>query len=244
MGRHWAIEKSARNAPDALIMPDVLIVAATRKNRDQFERSSYLGASLLRLAFDHRIKCSISYKNTDGLPSVFNRQITRKNRHKILVFTHDDVRMDDYWLSARLDEGLRSFDILGVAGNRRRIAGQPSWAFAPSGNWDKAGTLSGAVCHFEGAGELVSFYGDPRKKCRLLDGVLIAVKASTLIDCHLGFDEQFTFHFYDLDFCRSAEQCGLTLGTWPIAVSHGSGGSFGSPDWKRARRLYCKKWNE
>ena len=225
-------------------MPDVLIVAATRKSRPQFERSSFLGASLRRLAFDHRIESSISYKNTDGLSGVFNRQITKTNRRKILVFTHDDVRIDDYWFSRRLDEGLRSFDILGVAGNRRRIAGQPSWAFAPSGRWDKAENLSGAVAHVERSRELVSFYGNPGEKCRSLDGVLLVAKAAVLIDCGLRFDEQFDFHFYDLDFCRSAESCGLTLGTWPIALTHGSGGSFDSPDWRRGLKLYRRKWNE
>jgi GT2 family glycosyltransferase len=225
-------------------MRDILIVAATRKSRLQFERSSFLGASLRRLAFDDRIKSSISYKNTDGLSAVFNREITKMNRRKILVFTHDDVRIDDYWFSRRLDQGLRSFDVLGVAGNRRRIAGQASWAFTPSGKWDKAENLSGAVGHFEHRRELVSFYGDPGRNCKSLDGVLIVVKASTLINCGLSFDERFAFRFYDLDFCRSAEKYGLSLGTWPIAVTHGSGGSFGSPEWKRALKLYRMKWHE
>ena len=224
-------------------MSDILIVAATRRNRVHFARSSYLGRSLRRLAFDGRIGSSIASQNLRGLPSVFNRQIVAKNKRKILVFTHDDVRIDDYWLSTRLDEGLRAFDIIGVAGNRRRRANQVSWAFTARGRWDISANLSGAVCHSGSSGERVSFYGRPFHKCKLLDGVFIAAKAASLLDHELRFDDQFAFHFYDLDFCRSAEQRGLTLGTWPIAITHASGGAFGSPKWEEARKLFQRKWS-
>src|ERR1043166_8936084 len=124
-------------------MPDVLIVAATRKTKAQFERKSYLVASLRRMAFDDRITSSITYRSKQGLPNIFNRQIVSENRKKILVFTHDDVRIDDYWLSVRLGEGLRKFDILGVAGNRRCLRNQPAWAFTPDMKWDMPKNLSG-----------------------------------------------------------------------------------------------------
>src|ERR1043166_5932447 len=99
-------------------MPDILLIAATRLTKSQFERRSYLGLSLRRMTYDSRIESAITCQNRRGLPAVFNRQIVEENRSKILVFTHDDVRIDDYWLSTRLDEGLRQFDVIGVAGNR------------------------------------------------------------------------------------------------------------------------------
>jgi GT2 family glycosyltransferase len=150
--------------------------------------------------------------------------------------------VDDYWLSQRLDDGLRAFDVLGVAGNVRITPRQSSWAFTANGRWDKRRNLSGAVCHFDDSNEVVSFYGASNRKCRLLDGILLAAKASVLIDHDLRFDEQFAFHFYDLDFCRTAHGRGLTLGTWPIALTHASGGAFGSPGWERALKLYRRKW--
>ena len=39
---------------------------------------------------------SVGVVRFDGLCLTFNEQITRENRHRILVFTHDDVRIDDY----------------------------------------------------------------------------------------------------------------------------------------------------
>jgi GT2 family glycosyltransferase len=56
------------------------------------------------------------------------------------------------------------------------------------------------------------------------------------------FDEQFDFHFYDMDFCRTARRAGLSLGTWPISVTHQSSGSFGNPSWSTAHSQYWKKW--
>jgi GT2 family glycosyltransferase len=220
----------------------VLIIAATRLTDARFQRSAFLSSSLRRMAFDPRIESAIAYRNREGIPRVFNRHIIDKNRDKLLLFTHVDVRIDDYWLSRRLDEALSVFDVVGVAGNRRRIPHQSSWAFAREGEWDARTRLTGAVCHPDGSGETVSFYGAPAQQCKLLDGLLLAVRASALLEHGLRFDEQFAFHFYDLDFCRAAESCGLTLGTWPIAVTHGSGGIFGSPAWKKALTSYRRKW--
>lgn len=222
--------------------PDVLIVAATRKGKARFAQTTQLGLSLRRLTFDTRIASAITYENRAGLPTIFNRQIAERNRGRILVFTHDDLRIDDYWLCVRLEEGLKVFDVIGVAGNRRLEPNQPAWAFAAEDKWQQCHDLSGAVSHLGSAGEAVSWYGESRQRCQLLDGVLIAVRVAKLLDRSVRFDAQFPFHFYDLDFCRTAARRGLSLGTWPIAVTHASGGSFGAPAWRRALRRYRAKW--
>jgi hypothetical protein len=88
----------------------------------------------------------------------------------------------------------------------------------------------------------MSRYGPARQKVKLLDGLLLAVKNTTSITNQLMFDERFLFHFYDLDFCRQAELKNLSCGTWDIAVSHASGGHFGSQAWKMAYQYYLDKW--
>ena len=61
----------------------------------------------------------------------------------------------------------------------------------------------------------------------------------------LRFDPALGFHFYDLDFCRSAEAAGLRLGVWPLAITHQSSGqSVQSPAWERSCRLYLQKHGE
>ena len=75
-----------------------------------------------------------------------------------------------------------------------------------------------------------------------MDGLLLAARRDTLVARDVRFDERFLFHFYDLDFCRTARARGLKLGTWPLAVTHQSGGAFGSPGWKSAYQTYLAKW--
>jgi GT2 family glycosyltransferase len=145
--------------------------------------------------------------------------------------------------------GLQSFDIIGVAGNRRRVARQPAWLFGTPGpnnvfTKDRE-NHSGAVAHGKTAFGPVDYFGPTPAACELLDGVLLAAKRDALRSAGVGFDEQFDFHFYDMDFCRSAKAAGLSLGCWAIAITHGSvGPGLGKPDWRRNYRKYLKKWGE
>jgi len=50
------------------------------------------------------------------------------------------------------------------------------------------------------------------------------------------------FHFYDLYFCREVRESGLKLGTWPIAITHQSEGTFGREPLLEAFKIYIKKW--
>jgi hypothetical protein len=40
----------------------------------------------------------------------------------------------------------------------------------------------------------------------VLDGLLLAARSETLLSNQLTFDERFDFHFYNMDFCRQAEE--------------------------------------
>jgi len=111
--------------------------------------------------------------------------------------------------------------------------------------WDDWQNLSGVVAHGSQPGGELYFYGmPPGLACRLLDGAFLAVRCHTLLDSGIRFDERFTFHFYDMDFCRSAETAKLRIGTWPIAVTHDSEGKFGSPAWQAGYEAYLAKWIE
>jgi GT2 family glycosyltransferase len=223
------------------------IVAASPKSEHQFYAAAPLGISLRRLAADKRIAGRICFGNTgakkDGLPAIFNRQIAAAGREAIIVFTHDDVWLDDCFLADRLVEALKRFDVVGVAGNRRILPHQPAWAFVDEKfTWDEPKHLSGALAHGANAGGAISHFGPTPARCELLDGVFLAVKASVLAKHTLRFNERLRFHFYDMDFCREAKRRGLRLGTWPIAITHASGGAFGSAQWSKERRVYFKKW--
>jgi len=105
------------------------IVSATRLSEGDFWNRSALGLSLRRIAHDTRLVAYPAFANQRGLPEIFNARISAPGGHDLLVFIHDDVWIDDYHFADRIIEGLRTYDVIGVVGNRRRVQNQSSWAF-------------------------------------------------------------------------------------------------------------------
>ena len=218
------------------------IISATRSSQDEFWEKSALAQSLQRLA-DDRMLTRLSYSNQRGLPEIYNAGIEATSNNQILVFIHDDVWIEDYFFADRLIAGLAVFDVIGVAGNKRRLPGQPAWPFSDASfNWDDRANLSGAIGHGKEPFSPISNYGLVPAPCELLDGVFLAAKKRVLLDSGVRFDTRFDFHFYDLDFCRTARKHGLRLGTWPISLGHQGSGLFGTPAWTKQRELYFGKW--
>lgn len=104
------------------------IVCATRLDPGDFHARSLLGRSLERLRFDLRLVPRIEYSNTRGLPEVYNGRIddVAAPEGNLLVFVHDDVWIDDFLFGDRLLSAVASYDLIGVAGNRRRLPGRPA----------------------------------------------------------------------------------------------------------------------
>lgn len=214
-------------------------------SKDDFWNKSPLGLSLKRMAHDTRLTLSVAYENRRGLPDIFNERISASNHHEALVFIHDDVWIDDYFLADHVIEGLKSYDVIGLAGNRRRIQNQPTWLYINDEfTLDDETNLSGSVAHAAHPFGAIVFYGSVPAECELLDGVFLAAKKSTLIDNEILFDPIFDFHFYDMDFCRTARMKKLRLGTWPICITHQSAGAFESTSWQNKYLLYREKWEK
>ena len=224
------------------------LVTATRMSQDIFQHRTLLGQCLPRLGECQTLCLKLTYGNTRSLALAYNEAIDSAHSDDLLVFVHDDVRFDDWLLGQRLCEALKHFDVVGVAGNTRVQPRQVTWYLQPETGqndglfvWDH-GHLSGAICHGAPSGKL-SVYGPTPKAVRLLDGVFLAASAGSLQQSGVRFDPALRFHFYDLDFCLTAHQAGLRLGTWPIALTHASNGeSIHSKDWRDARQIYLDKW--
>jgi len=226
------------------VTPTVRLVSATKRSEDAFWTHTALGQSLrAHMPMDARLALSVACSNRRGLSELFNQAIA-EFPDDVLVFVHDDVWLDEPYFVDSVLAGLRQFDVIGVAGNRRCQSGQPAWPFVDMAfHWDDKAFLSGRVGHGQGPHGPVSQYGPTPAPCALLDGVFLAAKSSTLRARGVGFDAQFDFHFYDLDFCRSASAAGLRLGSWPLALTHQSGGAFGSQAWRERYAQYAAKWD-
>jgi hypothetical protein len=220
-------------------------VCATRQTQEQFVSTSALGRSLARFTGYGMVELRLFPANTVGLSALYNIAVREASQDPaVLIFVHDDVYLCDFFWPTHVLEGLAVFDILGVAGNRRRAPGQPSWYFIdPQFTRDAPENLSGIVGH---GGDFVnsplSIYGAPKQEVKLLDGLLLVARSQTLLANDLKFDERFAFHFYDLDFCREAEQRKLKMGTWSISVVHESPGAFATPAWHGGYQKYLEKW--
>ena len=227
----------------------LVLVSATRLSLEAFHRESLLGRCLPRLGTLASFGLKLAHGNCEPLAKMYNAAIEEAAPDDVLVFVHDDVHVDDWLLAQRLDEALKVFDVVGVAGSKRVVPGQLAWHQKPVAPgrqehaWDPE-NLSGAICHGETAGTgALSVYGPSPQAVRLLDGVFLAARAGRLQQAGVRFDPAMAFHFYDLDFCLSAARAGLKLGTWPIALTHRSGGdSIHSDAWHRTRPWFEKKW--
>lgn len=221
----------------------VVIESATQRTEADFWEHSALGRSLPHhLKHDARLSVNIAFENTCGLPEIYNRAIDQAEDDDGLVFIHDDVWIDETDAFADiLFEGLTHFDVIGVAGNRRRLPKQTAWDFLDSKlTRDNPEHLSGRIAHGKNAFGEVTYFGSMPASCELLDGVFLATQKNRLKA--VRFDPQFDFHFYDLDFCRTARKSSLKLGTWPIKLTHQSHGAYHSEHWRRKSQLYLKKW--
>ncbi|APW45007.1 hypothetical protein RS694_19445 [Rhodoferax saidenbachensis] len=221
-------------------------ISATRLNEHDFWKTSSLGKSILRWRDTPSVQFHIHYENKDGLPKLYNQHIRSTPAADLLIFLHDDVYLNDPDFLTQIRKALARYDVVGVAGNVRLLPRQPAWCFKEVKNngvvWD-SGYLSGAIAHGIISSYTVSKYGPVPMACQALDGVFLAARCINLKRSRVTFDENFKFHFYDIDFCRTAIKTGLTLGTWSLSLIHESSGSFGSSSWNDAYKLYLQKWD-
>jgi Glycosyltransferase like family len=222
----------------------IRIVCATRESAEDFPTKTALGRSLLLYRWPF-IEIRLFPNNSAGLPTLYN-SVLRESADKpaILIFIHDDIHLLDFFWPERVVGGLNKFDIIGLAGNKRRLPRQPGWMFIDEKfTRDSPENLSGVVSHGTGWPALgIDYYGTPGVEVKMMDGLMLAAHSETLLSQRIFFDESFDFHFYDLDFCRQAERRKLRMGTWPIQVMHESCGAYGSPDWRRGYEKYLAKW--
>jgi protein O-GlcNAc transferase len=217
------------------------LMAATRLDAETFARDTLLGRSLALPAHAGLERC-LCFDNSAPLAHTYNRGLAEAHADSVVVFCHDDLWLGDAPLEPALKEALTRFDLVGVAGNGRRVRHQQAWWLEPrTGSWDHP-HLVGQLRHGDPESSLLNTYGPTPAPAVLLDGVFLAGRAGVLRRAGLAFDPQLPFHFYDLDFCRAAERAGLRMGVWPLDLIHASGGAAYTPTWRASYALYRQKW--
>lgn len=236
-------------------MIKIRLVCATPATEHDFYQEKILGRSLsLYQELAHEFEIRLFPENRRGLSTVYNEAIAESaNESRLLVFVHDDIHFFDLFWPMRLREALARFHLVGLLGCKRHYKNQISWVHylrddGQVGN-PRRTDLSGTVAHYAretspiefdqlpieprkayvapfGEPMQLSYFGPPDQPVIFLDGMLLACYSDTLLKNNIRFDEQFEFHFYDMDFCRQFEQKKLTMGTCSLSLLHGSHGSY------------------
>src|ERR1039457_4932152 len=237
----------------------IRLICPTRELDENYDTHTALGRSLSLcpklLDLDHKVErrvFGLTTKRALGadiipLPRLFNIAIDdAKADPAILVFIHDDIEMRDFFWPYHLVDGLERFDLVGLAGNMRRVQNQAMWGGLDMMHPDK-GYHSGIVAHrYEKGIVRINCFGTPFRRVQFLDGLFLAAHSDTLHKHNIRFDEQFAFHFYDMDLCRQFELKNLRMGTIGISLVHdthvGSGVGYDDPQWAQTYEKYMKKW--
>lgn len=233
-------------------MKQVLLVTATKvKTLEEFKQRPI--APSLELLCDKRydeaqFDFEVVKDNSSGLPEVYNRFLTEKNKDKIVLFAHDDLEIHDLNLVEKLNES--PWDITGLAGSSQ-------FTFQDKNLWHicaPPGTHSGSVTHPLAVQEQTFVRVDPTKRlstlfgpwpqrCLVLDGLFLAVNVEKALEVGWFFDERHKFHHYDIASCLGANEKKLKMGTFPIfVVHHGLGNSFMTPEWEQSNEIFKKNW--
>ena len=120
----------------------IRLVCATRQpTAADFHNKTALGRSLASWYPNlPSVALQLFPANQEGLPFVYNKAIDRiTTPDEILVFLHDDLHLVDLFWANKLRQAVEHFNIIGLAGNRRRAKRQPSWVFVDERlTWDKS----------------------------------------------------------------------------------------------------------
>ena len=227
------------------------ITSCTQKNKNDFRLNSQLGKTLPLLHLNYHndtyLYTKIFYENTRGMSECYNEAIEDaiKSNKAYIIFTHDDVALNDILMFNKLIESFKTADIIGVAGSSDfSIRRHPvCWHNSPRESW------SGGCYHpnADKSDSINEIYYTPfgafGKTCAIIDGVFIAARVDRLKETGVRFDPQFKFDFYDTDFSISCYNAGLKIKTAPILLTHFShGAGLNKASYAETQEKFLKKY--
>jgi hypothetical protein len=223
---------------------DPFFVIASRLSEPEFFRQTNAGIFLSQFDIP-RENIFLYSENSRGLSTCYNEAMDelRLLEGGTVVFQHDDVALIDFFWMQRLEVALRQVDLVGLVGSVGGSLGQPSWLHSTCWSVAPGARLRGMLGHGHVSEPpwKLSVFGRSPARVDVVDGAWLALDLAKIPET-LRFDENFDFHFYDMDFCRAARSAGCSLGVVDIAAIHQSEGVFGSPSWHAAYEDYKNKW--
>jgi hypothetical protein len=227
--------------------PKVVIVSCTRKLQEE-AKTLPLYRSWLDGLNTPNYKLDIVWNNIDGMPVVYNRKIEQYKDSDIefLVCVHDDVYIDDLKLYEKLKtaKDKLAYDIVGLAGGLNPKLTNPAlWHIMTERNQQR-----GEVAHPAGNNNqtMTTAFGPTPSRIAIADGLFLALHLPSILKTNWKFNENYTFHHYDISSCIDANRAKLRLGVYPIHVIHSSPGllSIHDKEWAKSNEKFLKEYAE
>lgn len=189
--------------------------------------------------------------NTKTLTKFGNDAIAdAKDDYDYLILMHSDVDLSIYDFVKHLLETKDRYDIVGVAGTKKLFISQsPLTWFTGSHKYPKE--RYGRITHNHDGMMLESFFNREKSETVdteviTIDGLLMCLNKKVMTNEKARFDEQFTYDFYDLDFCLNVQvNTDLKIGVFVQPTIHQSlGKSVLTEDYLIPERKFRAKWND
>ena len=191
-----------------------------------------------------KIELKLKHNNTKvGLPEYYNYCIDNYAQdNDYMIFVHDDVEFLNVDLAFQIEEGMKEYDVLGVAGCvNPQIKEHNLWHLMAERK-DLRG-FAGHSCAETGNQFHITSFGSSPSRVAIIDGVFIAINCKKILQAGTRFDTSFMFHHYDMDFSLQCNMDKLRIGTWPILINHSSPGLRDFNDsWKASNQIFINKW--
>jgi len=169
-------------------------------------------------------KIFYSCNNKEGLSKKYNEFLNKNsNNFDYIIFLHDDVFVDDYNICEKLVTAHRLYDIVGLAGGINPVVKEPALWHLMCGGFGP--NLRGFVAHYANTEQyFVTNFGLTPSRVTILDGLFLSVSTKAIVNSGWEFNEDYTFHHYDIASSIDANFKKLKLGVYPIHVIHKSPG--------------------
>lgn len=190
------------------------------------------------------VDLNIVYSNkTIGLSEYYNKVIDdAENNYKYTILCHHDISLRYANLINCLEDGLKQYDVIGVAGGINPTVKEKNlWHWMMDRD-----NYRGIAAHNAKDGKMfMTAFGYFPDRVAILDGVFLAFETEKLRKSKARFDERFKWHHYDIDFSLTCNKNKLKLGVWPVFVYHESPGlrDINDIEWNKSNEYFRQKWN-
>ena len=229
----------------------MVIVIPTPKKLEEFHNSTeYRCLQKLMQINPHELTLDIIPENTKGLSELYNAKLKEHFTQDYCIFMHDDVEIHDMFFVEKLKTAHKFYDIVGLAGSTTQDYSKSPLAWHHC--MKQPNDARGFVSHYIPEGFVKNpkgfynsmFFGPTPDETVMVDGLFISINMASVDNLEQPlFDEEFTFHFYDMYMACAAKKMGLKIGVFPIfVIHHGLGQFHNDPLWQELSAKFKTKY--